>query len=70
MNLPRRLDTLERYWPRPVCPNCHGYPSRLVGIDEETGKETSESMPTSGCPACKRPIARELHIVGVPADAP
>lgn len=60
-----RLVRIEQYLKPVVCPTCHGRPSRLIGIDEETNEETSESMPESGCPACGRPVWREIHLVGV-----
>ncbi len=61
----RRLDRLQViYGPRP-CPACHGHPSRLVGIDEETDEQTSETMPASGCRVCGKQPHRTLYIVGL-----
>lgn len=61
----RRLEALEAAYGSRTCPACFNHPYRLVGIDEETGDVTSETMPDAGCPECGRPIVREMQIVGV-----
>ncbi len=60
----RRLDRLEILC-APVCPQCHGRPSRLVGIDEETNEQTSETLPESGCPECGALPFRTILLVGI-----
>lgn len=61
----RRLRDLERTWPTPVCPTCHGHPYRLVTLDPETVAVIAETLPATGCPTCGRPIQHEVRIVGV-----
>jgi hypothetical protein len=62
----RRLDRLETLLIiRPVCPTCSNHPSRLVGIDEVTDEQTSETAPESGCPSCGRVPFRTIELVGI-----
>ncbi len=64
-DIKRRLDRLHVIYGPPPCPACHGHPSRLVGIDEASNEETSETMPASGCRVCGRLPQRTLYLVGV-----
>lgn len=47
------------------CPVCGDHPTRILGIDPETGEATSETMPKRGCGECGRAPYRELQIAGV-----
>lgn len=61
-----RLDRLETYFgDGGRCDVCRNRPVRVVTIDGATDTVTSETMPADGCPACGRPVAAELHIVGM-----
>jgi hypothetical protein len=60
-----RVERLESRLLTRKCPTCYGHPTRIVTIDADTGEETGSNLPADGCPACGRPIRRELQIVGV-----
>lgn len=67
-DLPARLARLETtITNRDRCPACGNYPTRIVGLDGETGAMLSETMPETGCPACGRPPRHTVHIIGVDA---
>lgn len=59
----RRLEQLVKQ--RDHCPECGGYPTRIVGLDEDTDAVTSEAMPESGCPACGREPRHTVALVGI-----
>lgn len=59
----RRLARLEASMPRPHCPTCANFPTRIVTIDETADTVLSETMPPDGCPMCGRPVWREVRIV-------
>lgn len=59
----RRLARIQAAIPRPQCPTCANFPTRVVSIDEGTDTVLSETLPESGCPMCGRPVWRTVHIV-------
>lgn len=65
-NFHRRVDVVANALnPRERCIKCGDHPTRIVGVEVRTHAETSETIPSSGCPACGRPPYRTVAIVGV-----
>lgn len=60
-----RLSALEQALYMQSCQTCYGHPSRIVTIDPDTEAETGETMPTGGCPDCRRPIRHTFVLVGM-----
>jgi hypothetical protein len=67
-NIASRLARLETSFGG-TCGTCYGWPTRIVGIEEDTGALISENMPASGCPECGRQNRSEMTFVGIDPNA-
>lgn len=56
MSWKARLRALERRLDAMACPECKDYPTRIVGVDPDSGSQWyADPMPNEhGCPACGR----------------
>lgn len=59
-----RLSRIEAAMPPPLCPECRGYPARIIGLND-AGELISETVPRTGCPVCGAPVHVTAAVVGV-----